>query len=383
MGWNEPSNGKDPWGGKEGPPDLDEALKRFQNKLKSILGGGQEKSGNSPTSGNSGAGFLAMFALAIIAILWALSGIFVVGPAEKAVILKFGKYVETVGPGPHWIPRIISTKIVLDVDRVSDYSYSAQMLTKDENLVSVSIAVQYKIGDLENYLFNVADAQESLKQATSSALRQVVGSTTLNNIITEGREAWGNSVDEALVQILGIYKTGIVIVNVSPQPARAPESVQDAFDDAIKAQEDEKRFKEQARAYEARVVPVAIGNAKRVTENARAQAEKVVLRAQGETSEFLQLLPEYIRSPQVTAERMYLDVMQRVLSKSSKVLVDGKSGNLLYLPLDKLSLNKSASIIPTISATDSNYSDKQSNDITTTFDGRDIVRPTERLGRDN
>ena len=385
MGWNEPGKGKDPWGGKNEPPDLDEALKRLQAKLKKIFIGGAKKIDNSHSDLNSGGvGVLALVILLVSFILWALSGIFIVDPAEQAVILRFGKYVETVGPGPHWIPRIISSKIVLNVDRVSDYSYSAQMLTKDENLVSVAVAVQYRIGDLQDYLFNVSDPQESLQQATSSALRQVVGTTTLDQLITEGREAWGNNVQDSLVKTLEIYKTGIIIVNVSPQPARAPENVQDAFDDAIKAQEDEKRFKEQAQAYEARVVPIAEGNAKRIISEAKAYAEQVVLKAAGESSEFLALLPSYISAPFITSERMYLDTMQQILSKSSKIVVDGKSGNLLYLPLDKLMSSTSPLALenPNKSANsdNSNYQDKDSNMF---FDGRETSRPTEHLGRSN
>ncbi len=388
MGWNEPDKDKDkkdPWGGKNQPPDLDEALKRVQDKLKKIFTGGSGKSGSGGTvsgSGSSGGGLLAVFVFFVAFILWALSGIFIVDPAEQAVILRFGKYVETVGPGPHWIPRLISSKVVMNMDRVSDYSYSGQMLTKDENLVAVSLVVQYRIGDLESYLFNVADPQESLQQATSSALRQVVGQTTLDHIITEGREVWGSSVQESLINILGSYKTGIIIVNVSPQPARAPENVQDAFDDAIKAQEDEKRFKEQARAYEAQVVPIAEGNARRIFEEARAYAAQVVFRAKGEAAEFLELLPQYVRSPIVTGERMYLDAMQQILSSSSKIIVDGKAGNLLYLPLDQLVAHASS---PKVSKLQEISGDNLtgSEGGHALFDGRQLIRPTERQGRSN
>lgn len=380
MGWNDPDKNKDSWGGKKQPPDLDEALKRLNNKLKQTVESIFGKSKNSyRANGDSNSNFLVA-AIAVVAVaLWALSGIFIVDPAERAVILRFGKYIETVGPGPHWIPRFISTKTVMNVDRVSDYSYSAQMLTKDENLVSVALAVQYRIGNLEEYLFNVADPEESLQQATSSALRQVVGATTLDQIITEGREAWGNSVQEALVKILADYKIGIVIGNVSPQPARAPESVQDAFDDAIKAQEDEKRFKEQARAYEARVVPIAMGNARRIREEAKAYSEQVVLQAKGETAEFLSLLPEYLKAPAVTSQRMYLDAMQTVLTKSSKIIVDAKAGNLLYLPLDKLALNQSTLDVSKSIANKSGAND-DANSQGKSFDGRIIARPTENLG---
>lgn len=385
MGWNEPDNGKDPWGGKKQPPDLDEALKRLQAKLKQVFSGGKIPTNTLFEKSAGSGGFVAGVLALLVFILWVLSGIFIVNPAEQAAILRFGQYIETVGPGPHWIPRFISSKVVLNVDRVLDYSYSAQMLTKDENLVSVSLVVQYRIRDLEAYLFNVAEPLESLQQATSSALRQVVGTTTLDAIITEGREAWGINVQESLIKILEQYKTGIVIVNVSPQPARAPENVQDAFDDAIKAQEDEKRFKEQAYAYKARVVPIAVGNARRITEEAQAYAKQVVMAAHGEVAGFLALLPQYALSPQVMAERMYLDAMQEVLSKTSKVVVDAKTANLLNLPLGQLlgsttplpvkPLKKDMMGSPNVSLNENESMDSA--------DGRQIDRQSNRPGRFN
>lgn len=380
MGWNEPDQGKDPWKGKNQPPDLDEALKRLHGKLKKMLFGSTAgKAGNEPPKTSNSSLAVVMFALSAF-ILWVLSGIFIVDPAEQAVILRFGKYVETVGPGPHWIPRLISSKVVMNVDRLLDYSYSAQMLTSDENLVSVSLAVQYRIGDLQQYLFNVANPEESLQQATSSALRQVVGTTTLDQIITEGREVWGGQVQDTLIKTLSLYKTGIVIVNVSPQPARAPESVQDAFDDAIKAQEDEKRFKEQAYAYAAKVVPIAEGNASRIRQEAEAFAKQVVLQAQGEVAEFLALLPHYIAAPEITAKRMYLDTMQMVLTKSSKIIVDGKAGNLLYLPLDKLAQSQSAAS-SVVNKNNSQATNESGDDAGRLVDGRELTRPVYHQGR--
>lgn len=381
MGWNEPDKGKDKdsWRGKNQPPDLDEALKRLQSKLKKSLFGGGSK-GKKDSNGSSGGGALAVVIGLIIVLLWALSGIFIVDPAERAAILRFGKYVKTVGPGPHWIPRIIASKRVVNVDRVSDHAYSAQMLTKDENLVSVALVVQYRIGDLERYLFSVSDPIESLQQATSSALRQVIGATTFDQIITEGREQWATQVQETLIEILESYKTGIVVVNVSPQPARAPDNVQDAFDDAIRAQEDEKRYKEQARAYEARVVPISEGNAIRILAEAKAFAEQVVLRAHGDTAEFLELLPEYLRSPYVTGERLYLETMQQVLSRSSKVITDGQSGNLLYLPLDQL-MNRLPADKSLRHQPEKNEEDTDQDSANTLLDGRELLRPTIRPGR--
>lgn len=363
------------------PPDLDEALKRLYATFKTnVLRAFKKQGAPIPPKlpMHTGIGGILVTAFLAALVLWALSGIFIVDPAEQAAILRFGKYVETVGPGPHWIPRFISSKIVVNVDRVSDFSYSAHMLTQDENLVSVALVVQYRIGDLEAYLFNVADPVESLQQATSSALRQVVGNTTLDKIITEGREAWGNSVQQSLVSIVDSYKTGIVIVNVSPQPARAPESVQDAFDDAIKAQEDEKRFKEQAGAYAARVLPIAQGNANRILAEAKAFAQQVQLRAEGDVAEFVALLSEYVSSPDVTSQRMYLDTMQRVLSRTTKIVIDNKTGNLLYLPLDKL-VSTSLPNVPSSTLTNNAAVMNDSLDVTT----RGTTRAIERFGRDN
>jgi membrane protease subunit HflK len=391
MGWNEPDKGKEPWGGKKQPPDLDEALKRLYNLLKKVL---SNKSNNKrapnkkipsiiPHLINDGSKMIASLTIVILMIIWLLSGIFIIDPAEQAAILRFGRYVKTVGPGPHWLPRFIESKMVINVDKISDYSYSAQMLTQDQNLVSVSIAIQYRIGDLQAYLFNVVDPIGSLQQATSSALRQVVGNTTLDEIITEGREAWGINVQESLIKILEKYKTGIIIVNVSPQPARAPENVQDAFDDAIKAQEDEKRFKEQAYAYQARVVPIAQGNAKRITEEANAYVKQVVLKATGEVAEFVAILPEYLQSPEVTAQRMYFDTMQQVLTKSTKVIVDGKANNMLYLPLDKLSPLTPPNLVSNLKKQAAQMDATTSNIEPTIVSGRDIIRHTIRQGRNN
>lgn len=332
------------------PPDLEVLLRKLKKQMGDFLSGNKgsgKKRSNSPSqnsnnpdlseNSNGKAGSLAAVVGLVLLIVWSLAGIFIVAPAEQAVILRFGKYHETVGPGPHWIPLFIDKSIVVDVDKVSDYSYSAKMLTKDENIVSVSVAIQYRIGNLKDYLFNVSDPSESLQQATASALRQVVGHSTLNEIIAEGREVWGQNLETLLNRILERYKVGIVITSVSPQPARAPEEVQDAFDDAINAQEDEKRFKEQAYAYSASVVPIAEGNAKRIITAALAYEKQVTLQAQGQTAAFLDLLPEYLREPALMKERLYLEMMENVLTKTSKIVIDDRnSKNFLYLPLESM-----------------------------------------------
>lgn len=390
MGWNEPDNDKDPWRGRNsGPPDLDDILKQMKTKFKqfkkkSVMQGRGDKSETPPTDQKEGNGLYVLMLLGLVIFLWVLSGIFIVDPAEQAAILRLGRYVRTVGPGPHWIPRLIESKIVLNVERVADYSYSAQMLTKDENLVSVAVAVQYRIGDLQEYLFQVNDAEESLQQATSSALRQVVGTTTLDQLITEGRDAWGSNVQDTLTRILESYKVGITVVNVSPQPARAPENVQEAFDDAIKAQEDEKRFKEQAWAYAARVVPMAEGKAKRITEEAKAFSQQVVLAAEGETAEFLQLLLPYQASPKIIEEKMYFDTMTRVLQRSTKVLIDGKAGQMLYLPLDKLIAGSQTTDLPALKDANNKAPNLGANPVENSVpfvDERLVTRPVEPVGR--
>ena len=337
--WNRPrgkANGS--------PPDLEEMLRKLKKQLVFLLGKKNPLGSVPPNAGKSKkvaippqSGIFAGLLAAVVLSIWVISGVFIVAPAEKAVILQFGKYKETVGPGPHWIPSFIDSSTIVNVDTVLDYSYSAKMLTKDENIVSVSVAIQYRIGNLREYLFNAADPQESLQQATASALRQVVGHSTLNEIIAEGREVWGQNVETLLNRILSRYQVGIVITSVSPQPARAPSEVQDAFDDAINAQEDEKRFKEQAYAYSASVVPIAEGNAKRIITAAKAYEEQVIWHAQGETAVFSNLLPEYLRAPKLMRERLYLEMMENVLTKTSKVVVDDKnSKNVLYLPLESM-----------------------------------------------
>ncbi|MFT4058784.1 MAG: FtsH protease activity modulator HflK [Legionella sp.] len=380
MGWNEPDKGKDPWKGKNQPPDLDEALKRVHGKLKKILFGDTGKPlGESPQ--NSNTGIIAMMIAFTVFLLWVLSGIFIVDPAEQAVILRFGKYIETVGPGLHWIPRIISSKTVVNVDKVVDHSYSTQVLTSDKNLVAVSLVVQYRISDLQRYVFNVANPEDSLQQAVSSAVWQVIGANTLDQVLAEDVDVWASKVQETLAKMLELYKSGILVVNVSPQPIRAPEGVQDVFDDVIKAKDDKKRFIDQANAYAAKIIPAAEGKASRIQQEAEAFSQKVVLRARGEVSEFLALLPQYTAAPAITAEHMYLKTMQRVLKNSSKIIVDSKSSNLLYLPLDKLWQNQSESVSAT--STKSIKIDTDDNtDTSSLVDGRDVTRPVYRQGRE-
>jgi modulator of FtsH protease HflK len=340
MAWNEPGNDQDhdPWSGKKksaAPPDIDQLFSNFQNRLSKVLGSKRQPSGNGNTEITSNF-WLIVFAGLLIA-TWLISGFFVVKPAEQAVVLRFGQYLDTLRPGPHWVPPLIERKYSVDEQQIENYSYSSNMLTKDENIVSVAVAVQYRRANAFEYLFNVVDPIESLKQATASSLRQVIGNTTLDAVLTSGREQVRAAVQAQLVDLIARYKTGLEITDVALQPAKAPDEVKEAFDDAIKAQEDEQRYINQAQAYAKQVVPQAEGEAQRLLADARGYQQQVVLNAQGETARYLALLPQFEKAPKVTRERLYLAAMETVLSRSSKVYVSlsGNSNNMVYLPLDK------------------------------------------------
>lgn len=345
MAWNEPNNGKDhdPWGGKQkppGPPDLDRALRELRQKLANLLkktgsnGGGAEDS--TPVLNNNGLFGLSIVGIVILG-LWLLSGIFIVEPAERGVILRFGKYIETIGPGPHWIPRLIESVTIVNEQKIANYAYEAQMLTKDENIVSVALAVQYRISNAKDFLFNVVNSRESLQQATASALRQVIGRTSLDLVLTSGRDQVRQEIRVQLEKTLQRYHAGLLVTDVAMQPAKAPEEVKEAFDDAIKAQEDEQRFVNQAQAYERQVEPIAKGQAQRLLADAKAYKQQVIFMAKGDIARYLALLPEYQRAPGIMRDRLYLDTMEYIFQNTPKVIVDTpSSNNMLYLPLDKL-----------------------------------------------
>ncbi len=270
--------------------------------------------------------------------LWLYNAIYVVDEQEQAVILRFGKYYETVGPGLNFYFPPIDKRFQENVTRERAYSKQGQMLTEDENIVEVPLTVQYKISNLQDFVLNVDQPEVSLQQATESALRHVAGSTTMDRILTEGREQMATEVRERLQRFLDTYRTGITVTQVNIQSAQAPREVQEAFDDVIRAREDEQREKNQAEAYANGVVPEARGQAQRIIEEANGYRDEVISRAQGEADRFSKLLVEYRKAPEVTRERLYLDTMQEVFSQTSKVLVTGQQGqnNLLYLPLDKM-----------------------------------------------
>lgn len=346
MAWNEPGGGnnkpKDPWGGggDQGPPDLDEALKKLQEKLGGIFGGGGGGSGGSGP-GLSGAMLAVLVTGALV--VWAFMGFYQVDQQERAVVLRFGKYYETVQPGLEWNPAFIDEVIKVNTTKVRSASFREIMLTQDENIVEVNLSVQYIIDDPEKFVLRVRDPERSLQHATQSALRHVVGGTGMDLVLTEGRAQIAIEVEQRLQDYLDVYETGIRVSKVNVDDSQPPAQVQAAFDDVIKAREDEERVKNEAQAYANGIIPEARGQAQRQFEEAGAYKEQVLAQAEGEASRFNKLLAEYEKAPVVTRERLYLDALQVVYSNANKVMVDVEGGNnMMYLPLDKLA-EKSAS----------------------------------------
>ncbi len=360
MAWNEPGGGNqhDPWsgggrrgggdngggnrGGNQGPPDLDEALKKFQDKLNSMLGGrGGKRGGSGGKSGGGGdkprnvfalPGLLLIVALAI----WAATGFYLVDQSERGVVLRFGKFQEVVTPGLQWNPPLIDDVRMVNVTRVRSLTQTQSMLTQDENIVSVEISAQYQVADPRAYVLNVRNPELSLENALDSALRHVVGGTDMIDILTSGREILGSSVNSRLQSYLDSYGTGILLQTLNIESTSPPTAVQDAFDDVIRAREDRQRTINEAMAYANAIIPQAQGQAQRLIEQGQGYRESVVAEAQGQANRFNQLLSEYINAPGIMRERLYLDTMSEVFGNTDKVLVDmAEDSPLMYLPLDQ------------------------------------------------
>lgn len=371
MAWNEPGGNnqgdKDPWGNKndQGPPDLDEAFKKLQNNLSQMFGG---KSGGS--GGSGGGSSLKMNSgmiggLIILAIVgWALSGVYTLDEKERGVVLRLGKVNdEILLPGLHWNPPIVDQVMFESVTDVKSIQHNSEMLTEDENIVKVNMQVQYVVSDVREYLLRVSNPVQSLYQSTESALRHEVGSALMNDVLTSGRAELGIKVKDRIQTYMNRYTTGIEVTQVVIDETAPPDAVRAAFDDVIKAREDEVREKNEATAYANQVVPEARGEAQRLVEQALGYKERVIARARGEAARFNALYAEYELAPEVTRERLYLDTMEAVMSNSTKVMVDVEGGNnLLYLPLDKL-INQtqnnsnsgySTSVVPNTQSTNDN-----------------------------
>lgn len=343
MAWNEPGgNDKDPWGGgrgkNDGPPDLDEAFKKLQDKLNGLFGGRSGGKGGGSGSAPRGNPWPLFSIIAVVAVvIYLAAGFYTVDAKERAVVLQFGAFKEIKEEGLSWNAPLVTQVFKVNVTEESQYPSRALMLTLDESIVELPITVQYNVQDVRDYVLNVRDPEISLRHAADSALRHVVGSTPLNQVLSEGRQKIAEEVKLRIQAYLDDYGTGILVRDVNIQEGRPPEEVRAAFDDVIKAKEDEERLKNQAQAYSNEVIPQARGRAQRMLEESEAYRAEVIARAEGESDRFERLMAEYHLQPAVTRERLYIETMERVMGNASKVMVDVQGGNnMLYLPLDRL-----------------------------------------------
>lgn len=363
MAWNEPGGGNqhDPWsgggrggnggggsggggkgGGNQGPPDLDEALKKFQDKLNGMLGGRGKKGGSGGKGGKGGGGkprnaFTLPGLLVVVALaIWAASGFYLVDQSERGVVLRFGEFQQIVTPGLQWNPPLIDDVRMVNVTRVRSVTQTQSMLTQDENIVSVEMSAQYQVAEPRDFVLNVRDPGLTLQNALDSALRHVVGGTDMIEILTSGREILGSSVSSRLQSYLDNYGTGIVLQTINVESTAPPDAVVDAFDDVIRAREDRQRTINQGIAYANAIIPEAQGQAQRLVEQGQGYRESVVAEAQGQANRFNALLGQYEENPSIMRERLYLDAISKVFANTSKVMVDvADDSPLLYLPLDQ------------------------------------------------
>ena len=358
MAWNQPGNNgqdRDPWGSsnnqggnsggngnkggrEQGPPDLDDIFRKLSKKLGGLGGGKGGLGGGSGSQGPRGpmGGRIVGIVAAAAVIIWAASGFYTIKEAERGVVTRFGKFSHLVEPGLNWKPTFIDSVQAVNVESVRELAASGVMLTSDENVVRVEMNVQYRVTDPERYLFSVTSADDSLRQATDSALRGVIGKYTMDRILTEGRTVIRSDTQRELEETIRPYNMGITLLDVNFQTARPPEEVKAAFDDAIAARENEQQYIREAEAYTNEVQPRANGQAQRILEEARAYKTQTVLEAQGEVARFAKILPEYKAAPEITRERLYIETMEKVLSHTRKVLVNDKGSNLMVLPLDQM-----------------------------------------------
>lgn len=352
MAWNQPGNNgqdRDPWGSSkpggnsggnkggrdQGPPDLDDIFRKLSKKLGGFGGGKGTGGATQGPRGRMGGRVVGIVAAAVV-IIWAASGFYTIKEAERGVVTRFGKFSHLVEPGLNWKPTFIDDVVAVNVEAVRELAASGIMLTSDENVVRVEMNVQYRVTDPQRYLFSVTSADDSLRQATDSALRGVIGKYTMDRILTEGRTVIRSDTQRELEETIRPYNMGITLLDVNFQAARPPEEVKAAFDDAIAARENEQQYIREAEAYTNEVQPRANGQAQRTLEEARAYRTQTILEAQGEVARFAKILPEYKAAPEITRERLYIETMERVLSHTRKVLVNDKGGNLMVLPLDQM-----------------------------------------------
>ncbi len=353
MAWNEPGKDndkdkdkqKDPWqsGGGQQPPDLDEIFKNLKGNVIRLFGGkGNDSRGSSTKRGGGGTGGLVLVILLAVAVWVVVTSFYIIDEQERGVVLRFGEHVKTMQPGFNvTLPRPIDKVFKVNVTQLSNEKTSAQMLTLDENIVDVSLDVQYKILDPEDYLFYDVDPDSSLIQVAESAMRQVVGDNTLDYVLLEGRAEMTSTIKGIIQDTLDSYQSGLIINNVNFESVRQPQEVKEAFDDAIKAREDKERSQREATAYANQKLPESRGTSARLIQEAEAYKAVLVAQAKGEVERFNLLLTEYQRAPEVTRQRLYLETMENVLGRTPKVLLDADGGgNLMMLPLEQIMSGK-------------------------------------------
>ena len=326
MAWNEPGGGKDPWSNPRGrgkPPNIDDALGRLKDRFGG--GGGMGNAGGSK-------GILAIIGIVLIG--WLISGIYIVDEGQRGIVLTFGKYTSTAGPGPHWHPPYpISDVITVNVDQYRDRELSMSVLTNDENIVEVDLASQFTVLDPVSFLFNVRDPNGTLQDVMQSATREVIGSSRMDYVLTDGRVEIVDAVRTRMQELLDSYQTGLNVRSVNLQDVQPPEPVQPAFEDAIRAREDEQRYINEALAYANQVVPRARGDAAQILEQAKGYKARVVNKAQGEAARFDALLQSYRLAPSIIRERMYIETLGEIYAKGNKIIVDpANANNILNLP---------------------------------------------------
>ena len=341
MAWNDPGKKSNPWqrGPEQGPPDLDEVLRRLQQRLRGLFGGAGGGSGEGGATGGPALPANLSLILVVVVGLWSMTGFYTVDEAERGVITRLGRYVDTTQPGWRWhLPWPIERRMIVNVSEFKSYSDTARMLTSDEALVDIELAVQYRRADAALFTFQVRDPEQTLEDVSESAIREVIGQSRLDQVLGGGRQGISARTKTLVQKTLDGYRTGIEVLSVNLQKVNVPEQVAPSQKDATKAREDKQRYEGDARAYANDVVPKARGAAARQFEDAQAYRERVVAEAEGESSRFAQLAAEYARAPAVTRQRLYYETMEQVLSGTNKVLLDtkGSGNNMVYLPLDRL-----------------------------------------------
>lgn len=336
--WSRQLNERDPWDSDK-RSGLDEHIGRLFDGLIAMLSGGGSSGGGGGASG-LGRRFssrILVYLLLLVAGLYMLGGFYTVDAREQVVILRLGQFHEVRGEGLNWRLLFIDRLHRENTTQVRSYSHQANMLTGDQNIVQVPITVQYVIGDIKAFVLNVEDPEGTLKLSTESALRHVVGSHKMDEVLSVGREAIAAAIQNRLVRHQDLYRNGLQIIKVNLLKGNPPQQVQADFIDVVRAAEDKERMRNEAEAYSNRILPEARGEAKRMLEEAAGYRFQVEAHARGEAARFEKLLTEYRKAPEVTRRRLYLESVEQVMSSSSKVLLNGESGNqLLYLPLDQL-----------------------------------------------